>query len=92
MQKPQQGVSVSGTQIIMQELAGLHLADWPDAEGTTTVAAKALSRATRLGTRMASPPQITVSMARVTVTDLSVVSQGLASGFGERAVEACEPR
>src|SRR6266851_4828360 len=47
--------------------AGVHLADWPDAEGTTTVAAKALTRATRQGTRIANPPQITVSMARVTV-------------------------
>src|SRR5882762_5258648 len=60
--------------------AGVHLADWPDAEGTTTVAAKALTRATRQGTRIANPPQITVSMARVTVADLSVVSQRLAVG------------
>ena len=33
---------------------------WATTEGTTTVAAKALTRATRQGTRMANPPPITV--------------------------------
>src|SRR6185436_6425359 len=70
--------------------AGVHLADWPDAEGTTTVAAKALARATRQGTRMANPPQITGSMA-VTVADLSPCRKASLSGAGETAVEPCEP-
>src|SRR5204862_2357739 len=60
---------------------GVRLADWPDAEGTTTVAARALSRATRQGTRIANPPDQSVDGV-CPGSRLSVVSQGLAIGGG----------
>jgi hypothetical protein len=55
---------------------GVRLADWPDTEGTATVADRTLTRATRQGTRIANPPDHCVDRA-CHGSRLSVASQGI---------------